>query len=160
MLRSILRNRVIRRVTAQLETSAPGPREEQPQTLRFQNCHQPQIYRDLGLDLRFYPPGLSALQPSVKPEAVGRLKSFIGASKSWPPLYPSAPPYYHYWKLSSQVASLTRGLTGLMVYSRPFTVLSLPFLQGAPSPSPTPMINCGSSPTMLSKLQELVLPCT
>ena len=36
----------------------------------------------------------------------------------------------------------------------------LPFPQAAPSPSPAPMINCGSSPTVLSKLPELLLPCT
>ena len=35
----------------------------------------------------------------------------------------------------------------------------LPFPQAAPSPSPAPMINCVSSLMVLSKLQELVLPC-
>ena len=37
-----------------------------------------------------------------------------------------------------------------MIYSRPFTVHSLPFPEAAPSPSPAPMINCRSSPTVLS----------
>ena len=61
---------------------------------------------------------------------------------------------------SSQVASLTRGLTCVMIYSHPFTVVSLPFPQATSSSSPAPMINYGSSPTVLSKLQELVLLCT
>ena len=37
-----------------------------------------------------------------------------------------------------------------MIYSRPFTVLLLPSPQAAPSSSPATMINCGSSPTVLS----------
>ena len=97
---------------------------------------------------------------NVKPEAVGRLKSFIDVSTFWPALYPSAPPKYHHWTLSSQVASLTRGFNGLMIYSHHNTVLILPFLQAGPSSSPAPMINFGSPPTVLSKLQELVLPWT
>ena len=39
-----------------------------PQTLRFQNCHQPQIYCDLGLDLRLrHPPGLPEWNCSACP---------------------------------------------------------------------------------------------
>ena len=59
--RSIPRNRLTTGVTAELETSTPGPLQVQPQTLRFQNCHQPQIDCDLGLDLGlWHPPGLPA----------------------------------------------------------------------------------------------------
>ena len=57
--------------------------------------------------------------------------------------------------------NLTRGLTdGLMIYSLSFTILSQPSPQATPSPYRAPMINCGSLPMVLSKLQELVLPCT
>ena len=156
--RSLLRSRLTRRVTAQLKTSAPGPRQVQPQTIRFQNCNQPKFTVILCWILD------STLQTSphcnrnVKPEAVGRIKSFIDASKPWPALYPSAPPNYQHWTLSSQVASLTRGFNGLMMYSRHYTVLILPFLQAGLSSSSAPMINYGSPPTVLSKLQELVLP--
>ena len=70
---------------------------------------------------------------------------------------PRYTPVLHHWTPSSQVASLTRGFNGLMIYSRHYTVLILPFLQAGRSSSPAPMINFGSPPTVLSKLQELVL---
>ena len=156
--RSILRSRLTRRVTAQLKTSAPGPRK----------CDLKLFVSKTVINSKFTVIlcwiGDSTLQASphckrnVKPEAVGRLKSFIDVSTFWPALYPSAPPKYHHWTLSSQVASLTRGFNGLMIYSRHNTVLILPFLQAGPSSSPAPMINFGSPPTVLSKLQELVLP--
>ena len=70
--RSILRSRLTKGVTAQLETSAPGPLQVQPQTLRFHKCHQLQIYSDLGLDLGlWHPQGLPAsnCSPSVLQQA-------------------------------------------------------------------------------------------
>ena len=156
--RSILRSRLTRRVTAQLKTSAPGPRK----------CDLKLSVSKTVINSKFtvilcwiWDSTLQAslhCNPNVKPEAVDRLKSCIDASKSWLALYLSTPPKYHHWALSSQVASLTRGFNGLMIYSRHYTVLILSFLQAGPSSSPTPMINCGSPPTVLSKLQELVLP--
>ena len=64
--RSILRNRLTKAVTAELETSTLDPLQMQPQTLRFKNCHQPQLYCDLGLGLGlWHPPGLSASNCSL-----------------------------------------------------------------------------------------------
>ena len=66
----MLRSRLTRGVTAELETSTPAPLQVQPQTLRF--CHQPQIYCDLRLDSGlWYPPGLPAsnCSPSVLEQA-------------------------------------------------------------------------------------------
>ena len=70
--RSILWSGLVRGVTAELKTSAPGPLQVQPQTLRFQNSHQPQIYCDLVLDLGlWHPSGLPASKhsPSVLQQA-------------------------------------------------------------------------------------------
>ena len=39
-------------------------------------------------------------------------------------------------------------------------MLSKPYPQAAPTPSPAPMINWESLTMVLSKRQELVLPCT
>jgi len=129
-------------------------------------CHQPQIYCDLGLDLGlWHPPGIPAsnCSPSRLAASSKQLAAespLLVRTKSWLALYPSAPHYCHHKTLLSQVASVTRGLTCVMIYSRPFTVLSLPFPQATPSSSLAPMINCGSSPTVMSKLQQLVLHCT
>ena len=121
--RSILRRRITRRNTTQLEKSASGP-----------------LQVHLGLDMElWYPPGLSAsnCSPSVFQQARnGRPSKVL------------------YWRVQSSTSTtghcrrrspVLREDQLVWWNSPPFTVLSQPFPHSTASPSPAPMINCGSS---------------